>query len=492
MESLNYLEELLLELKDNFQEIEKELEGWKFESRVKRVNGRFKEYFETVPPKNKTPPRFKVSKIMDDLCDAYFRDLDLQEDGRNHVSANSLLAAWTFAIQNGPNQANLAKFKRLFGLLQPFLELFYPNRRSLATYAVEWRKPIKEKYGTKSEVYKQSIYILGISQEESIKMKEDYKESVREKVRGRGEPQFTMQQVYDAIDLTANSTDPIDNIIAIMLACGSRMVEVLKISDYSVPKSSSSSEDVKVEQIKIYKLAKLRGANDDETAEGIDYVTVIRPLLRISADQLVGLVENVRSAYDFQAMSNKTATQKVNAAVNKVMKTLFSIPITGHKCRYLWASLAWQLYGKSVPQAEWVREMYRHASADTTLAYLAYEVAIPKFHVPEELRARVGGLEVDTVNLKEEQKQLKEEVKNVEQELNKQITEASLVDLRFPELANTKRLRLSSAAKLERLRKLDQKYHDVGVRMTQKMAKKYNYGSSVISTYWRYHRPENF
>lgn len=483
MSTIRKLVSLIEDMHARIVQITRELEGWKFATKEKKVRGRYVTYDESIPPT--APPRLKRSDLLDELVVFHFPNLRDEVErmaGAKGVAANVLFLAWDYAIKNGPRRGSVEAFKTLFELVQPFLEMFYPNRNSLATSATRWRTPIKEKYGEKSEIYTQSVWILGITREESIKMKEDYKEATRRAVRDRGDPKFTMEEVYNAIDVTSNTDNPVDNIIAVMLAVGSRMIEVIKISEYTAMDDG---------RIKIYKLAKMRGANDDETVEGVLNVTVYRPVLRISAEKVVELVKNIRKMHNFKRMKNKEATGKVNGNVNKLMKTLFKIPITGHKSRYLWGSLAWQLYGNGVPQAEWVREMYHHASADTTLAYLKFEVDTPRFRVPEELRAKVGGLEVDTENLKTEQNSLKDEVKTIEKELNTQIANANVIPVDHPHLTNPKRLRLSTDAKMERLRKLDQAYHDQGIQMTQKQAKSHGFGSAAVQEYWK-QRPERF
>jgi len=483
MSTIRKLVSLIEDMHVRIVQITRELEGWKFATKEKKVRGRYVTYDESIPPT--APPRLKRSDLLDELVVFHFPNLRDEVErmaGAKGVAANVLFLAWDYAIKNGPRRGSVEAFGTLFELVQPFLEMFYPNRNSLATSATRWRTPIKEKYGEKSEIYTQSVWILGITREESIKMKEDYKEATRRAVRDRGDPKFTMEEVYNAIDVTSNTDNPVDNIIAVMLAVGSRMIEVIKISEYTAMDDG---------RIKIYKLAKMRGANDDETVEGVLNVTVYRPVLRISAEKVVELVKNIRKMHNFKRMKNKEATGKVNGNVNKLMKTLFKIPITGHKSRYLWGSLAWELYGNGVPQAEWVREMYHHSSADTTLTYLKFQVETPKFKVPEELRARVGGLEVDTENLKTEQKSLKDEVKTIEKELNTQIANANMVDLQFPQYANPKRLRLSTDAKLERIRKLDKALADIGIHAIQKTFKKYGWGSSIVQEYYKI-RPESF
>jgi cell fate (sporulation/competence/biofilm development) regulator YmcA (YheA/YmcA/DUF963 family) len=283
-------------------------------------------------------------------------------------------------------------------------------------------------------------------------------------------PKFTLEEVYGAIDKSAASTNPIDNIIAVQLSCGSRLIEVIKISDYMVMDDPY--------MIRVDKVAKDKG--DD-----VEDRTFMRPILRIRADRVVEMVENIRSMHNFQQMTNAVATSKVVSGVNKAIKLYFKQDITSHKCRYLYASVAWQLYGKGVPQAEYIRALYGHRSADTTLTYLQYAVHVPTFKAPEELLAKVDEVRIDTKNLKKEQTEIKNQVQNIKKNINRGIAERSMYSLDYPELANPKRLRLSRQAKLELLRELDRKYNDAGLSMAQRDAKRYGFGSDILSEYWQ-------
>lgn len=458
--------ELLDEAKEDGELIANELDGWIY---TEKLGKRGRSILEAVAPTEE--PTRRHSNFLTSIIQAYFPEV-----AYNTSTAYMLLEAWNTSIKSASDNPNIKTFKAIFELLQPFLKMFYPRQNTFASSATKWRSAIKQKYKSNSEVYKQSQYILGISREESIKMKTDYTKAVRKSVREGGDPKFTLQEVYDTIDATAASSNPIDNIIAVMLAAGSRMIEVIKLSKFELYAPQPG-------YIKIIGLAK--DASGDKVDEGFEEQTVVRPVIRINPELIIELVQRIRAMRDFESLSNFKATGTVNGAVNKMIKSYFKLPITGHKCRYLWASIAWQLYGKGVPQAEWVRQMYQHRSADTTLTYLQWNVLVPKFYVPEELRARVGGLEVDTSALKKEQAELKEDLSEVKEELNRGIAEASMLDVRFPELANTKRLRLSNELKLQRLKQLDRKYNDIGIRLIQKTARQYGYGNRIILEYWK-------
>lgn len=468
---------LLEQVVENRDQVEKELDGWIFSTVTRKRGRKLVEYQESMPPEQ--TPKMKHSDLIESLIETYFPNVKISRG-----TSNVLRAAFISAVGKTPlptqrqkRELLLKLYLNIFELLQPLLEKLYPNRATLASISTSWRKPLKAMYGENSEIYVESIYKLGITREESIKMKTDYKKSVRKSVRESDKaPKFTLEEVYHAIDKSAVSDNPLDNIIAVQLACGSRLIEVIKISDF-VP-----AEDPTM--IQIEKVAKDKG---DDVEERV----FLRPVIRISAEKVIEMVEKIRSMHNFQQMSNSVATSKVISGVNKGIKQYFKQDITSHKCRYLYASVAWQLYGKGVPQAEYIRALYGHRSADTTLTYLQYVVHVPGFKLPEDLLTKVDELQIDTAAIKKEQIALKGDVQDIKKNINRDIADRSMIPVRFPEFVNPKRLRLSTAAKLQLLRELDRSFNDSGQRMTQKDAKRYGFGSSIIQTYW-HGRPENF
>lgn len=304
------------------------------------------------------------------------------------------------------------------------LEILYPNRGTLQSTSVKWRKCIGDRFGYDSEVYKLSIEQLGLPREEAIARSSKYKAAMRSRVRKRVK-QLTEQQIYEVIQLCAGSYEYSYNTVAVMLATGSRMVEVLKVSEYS----KAHSKD----HITIKGLAKSH----------VEHV-IVRPLLFLKADRVIELIADIRAAKDFDSMTADQVNSRCSASINRVMSKVFNfstVEMTSHKCRYIWASIAWQLHGGEVPQQEWVRSMFGHESADTTIAYLHYHVELtPQLNIFPELS-----------------------------------------DLPFrKEFGNRTSLRLPDAEKLRRLFLLEEA---LGKRLSAYRAQKYGYGARIYHKY---------
>ena len=439
-------------------------------------------------------PKNKVSNTLNDLVFESYPAATLKK-----TAGATLQAIWREAIANTKSK-NLRMFVDIFTRLQKLLELFYPSENTLATSTTAWREPLLKKYGKDSDIYEQSIHILGISRERSIARRKEYTAKVREATKKRGDVvKYTQDQIFSVIDACNSSNNPLDFIIAVCLCTGSRLIEVLRISAYSTVPD-------KPDYIKLTGIAK------DKETRGVDAAStkvIVKPVVRLSPGRIVQMVQEIRAKWDFTHADNKKATAKMDGPVNRRLQDFFgkadqnlpeSKKTTAHKLRHIYASLSYQLYGepRGVAENEYIREVLGHDSNEVSVAYQNIVVDVPGSkrnldkNLPSDIRYKLGEIEHDLKGNEEDHKEMKNDIKNVTVELDRQIANANLIDVEFPQFINPKRIRLSKAAKLDRLRKLDQALHDAGIRATQATFKRYSYGSSIIQEYYRHHRPEEF
>lgn len=436
------------------------------------------------PPEN--PPKNKKSETLNEIIQSHYPEAEIRR-----TSAKTLLLIWNKMVSE-TRGSNLRSFMELFRLLQPILESFYPNESTLSTSTTAWRKPILEKFGNNSEIYKQSTYVLGISRERSLARRKEYTDKVREATRSRGKMvKYTQEQIFEVIDSCDQSSNELDYIIAVLLCTGSRLIEAIKLSAYTEAPGKPG-------YIKLVGIAK-----DRATKSAPSVKSIVKPVIRLTPRRIIEMVQTIRSRWNLSFAENSAATALLDGPVNRRLADFFGetdadMPetkkTTAHRLRHIYASLSYQLYGapEGVAENEWVREVLGHDSNEVSVAYQSVVVELPgKKSIPSDIRYQIGELEHEAKNNKEEHAEIKKDVKEVATELNRQISNASVIDVEFPELANPKRIRLSTEAKLDRLRRLDQALHDAGIRMSQRLAKKYKFGSSTVSSYWKV-RPEVF
>lgn len=480
---------LLKDLNDDLERIERELKGYTYELIVTGKGRSRKEYYQEYPPEK--TPRFQKSDVMEDLIDIYYPETIREEKQKQlKTSAKRLLEAWQLDFAGFKKKPSLKRMNTIFDMIQPILQVLYANENTFAVAATTWRAPIKKMFGDKSEEYKQSIYKLGISQERSIAMKQKYKEDVRQGVRTRGSRvKYSLEHILGVIDAASTSNNPVDNIIAVLLCTGSRLIECIKVSQYELVPDQA-------DYIKLVGVAKTRTNQEGNEQEVRVKKTIVKPVIRITPQRIIEMVQNIRAAYNLQFVSNAQATGKVNSSVNRKLKEDYFAEVdaklpetkqtTAHKLRYLYAQIAYYLYGKpeSIPENEFVREVLGHDSGEVSLTYQQILVNMGEVIIPSDYRLKLNELRQDTNEIKQDLKETKKEIDGVKIELNKGIEKANKIHVQFPEYVNSKRLRLSTEEKMNRLRQLDQALQNAGLRVTQKLMKKYGYGSRTVQVYY--------
>lgn len=286
---------------------------------------------------------------------------DLLEQGKSISSHITSTRSWRaeskgllYSWQDWVATSSETEITKAYADAQRCLAVLYPNRDTLHVMSIEWRRPVATRFGKKSAIYLQSIYQLGLSREESLLRRENYEARVRHDARNIT-VHIPKKKVFDAIASCAASENSIANLVAVCLATGSRLIEVLKVSKFM--ESGAGPRFIVIDGIAKSPVRKI----------------IIRPLIGLDCGRVLELISRIRKIRDFKSMTNGDAKTAVDAAANRIMRDLFDMTL--HKCRYIWASLAWHMYGHGVPQQEWIREMFGHTSGDISLIYLMFVVS---------------------------------------------------------------------------------------------------------------------
>lgn len=265
--------------------------------------------------------------------------------------AIGLLYTWDNWVLTATETEILDAYKHI----QEIMKYYYPNKESFHSTSIRWRKPVGARFGKRTPVYYQALVQLGLSKEESLARRENYDIKVRQLIRNV-KYDFTTTQVYDCINKCIEVDNFGHNFVAACMATGSRMIEVAKVTKFT--ESIAGPNYIHIER----------------TAKSNLRKQIIRPLIGMTSDVLLKLIEKIRKYKDFQSMSNADVKTIVIGHGSKALKNFF--PLTMHKCRYIWAAMAWKIYGGSVPQQEWVREMLGHDSGDVSLTYLTFNCIV--------------------------------------------------------------------------------------------------------------------
>lgn len=287
---------------------------------------------------------------------------------RGH-SVRFLLNVWTSVVDKlvKPRYDNISQARiRLFQSLDRVMKALFSNEDSLEVTLVEFRKPIKDKFGVDSETYTQSIYNIGLTQAQRLARKQKYADEVSERNKTRGSlPPIYVEDILTLIHFLAGvERNVYEQSLTVLLATGSRSVELYKISSYS----EIADEPGKV---LVTGLAKNKSPS----------ISLVRRLVGMCGRDVVSLVDNIRRKLRVGGKSNANITGITNQHLNKVFRTYIqplapSYPMTSHKCRYISGNISYLLYGEpeGLPYESYLQSQYGHLNPTSTKSYLAINI----------------------------------------------------------------------------------------------------------------------
>ena len=316
-------------------------------------------------------------------------------------SKNFLLLIFKNIVERAATSSSTRSWIPLYVALDRVIKHLYPNINTSEGVFTEFRKFIRNKYGDNSEVYKQSVYIMGVPRDKALERREIYKNKVlvRNMNRNKLVPIY-VEQVLEVIKELSESKNVYDLSLAVLLATGSRSIELFKVSKYEM---DSDNPNI----IKITGLAKDKGRNN------LQNVVIQRNLVGLNSTQVVDFVDFIRNKLNLSNDDNKGISNKTNKILNRKFKSLFH-PIliqnagesagtdieftkqlkamTSHKARYIQGNVSYLIYGEPMgfPYESYLQQQYGHLTPDSTKAYLGINIKYKyKPNSAEELKELV-------------------------------------------------------------------------------------------------------
>lgn len=317
---------------------------------------------------------------------------------------NLLKSVWDEVIRIAPLKYS-RNWNRLFEALDKALKNIYPNENTMEKNLSAFRKPLRHERFDK-EIYKNSIYKMGITRERSIQKKEEYKNKVKVRNAGRKDlPVIYVEDILELINKLIQSSNVYDLVLAVELATGSRSIEVLSVSQYERTPDSS--------EIKVIGLAKDKGNNN------LQNVHLIRNLNGLNSKQVIDAVAKIRNELKFNNLTNQEISDKSNKILNRKFKKLmvevlpknkeYARKLTAHKTRYIAGNVSYLLYGepRDIPYESYLQEQYGHLSGESTKSYLGINIKMRKksLKVDDELIKKVEELDLKVGECCDEKKE---------------------------------------------------------------------------------------
>ena len=329
------------------------------------------------------------------------------------------------------------------------------------------RKILKERFGEESKIVKKH-YRFGISHEEHNLKQQVSKSNRKERLENR--IQVTDKEVQEILHKHSASDDVFDQVIAVMLATGSRIIEALRLSKF---KRSDRGED----WIHITELAKKK-----------EPVGINRPLIGLDADEFLELVKemrkNLKKRYpDYDQLSNDDLTKKVDARVNSRIKKMGLDGVDGsHTLRKFWAQFTYKMLPaeerKKLDPHQYIQNFLVHNSIDTSASYANVKISKGGVKIKGQQDIEKKFDVVDKKDAKQDQ-----DIDALEQKVD--ACKGNTVELKNTQNDKVKVLKHSNNKRgvaLVRLEEVMRDLHSKGVKITEAVLKKqFNFGSKTIS-----------
>jgi hypothetical protein len=247
-------------------------------------------------------------------------------------------------------------------LIEQVIRVQTDNINTLAKRFVSNRKVMKERFGPDSNVVKES-FEYGVTREEHAQRMNACNDKVQE--NNRNQKQIDAKEILQLIIDLKKSDNVIDWIIAVQLATGSRLIEVLRLSDYHLHPASPN-------QVTVTGVAK-------NGKKGLSAVLDRHILGDFKSDELVYFVKLIRGKLeetipDYVNLTNEELTAKL---ITQVSRRIKSFKINDFRssgdARKIWTSLTHLLLPTEekakISKTQHITDSLGHTTTNSALYY---------------------------------------------------------------------------------------------------------------------------
>lgn len=281
-------------------------------------------------------------------------------------------------------RVNKETLKNSFGLIDKIYKNLYTNNSTLdSILSKDVRKPVVRKYKEGSEMHKQSKYLVKISYNDKKELIKQGADNVYQRNQNRLE--FENKDVLEIIS-KGKTGNFYELGISMLLASGSRPIELFSRSSYTISKEGDN-------WITQNYIAKRK--------EDVDK-PVIKPLINYTAVEFIQKLKILREELiiTFTNIENDRGelSSTISAAFNRSMKKLFNYRdnITLYTCRKLYGKISYEmfskvnnLYGTNPEFHVWLNNVLGHNKKSIEIAANYTNIDLTKYDLtPEGLAIR--------------------------------------------------------------------------------------------------------
>lgn len=313
--------------------------------------------------------------------------------------------------------------KRAFYYINNVYPKLWPNLNTLDNYFTnDVRVLISKRFGKESEEYKMAKKDVAIPYDVKGQMIKESKQKVEEK--NQKPITTTSRTIIDLIKDNIISEEPFRKAVALLIACGSRPVEMILRStytEYNNDHKDSGIEPTNGEWVRQTNVAKKRGKDE----------SLLKPIIYLKAEQFISELKYVREKLKgiYGSLSENKDPEKIRSSIrdnmNIVAKNIFGSSFKDQKhednkentlylARKLYANLSYKLYserntihGETIAHPNWLKKVLGHDGAGSVENYSHVKI-INEDESREDLTARQNLLEQKVEQLEErlEEKQV--------------------------------------------------------------------------------------
>jgi len=238
--------------------------------------------------------------------------------------------------------------KLVFQTIEKIGEVIYPKSSTRDVFYTHIRNELKKQYPIKSPEYILCLDNMKIKREERKELQTNYVEKVKE--RNKNQIEYKQSELLDNIKKIASSNHIVDNFILGLVISGCRPCELMTKNTFEVHSDT---------EVKISNLAKKRGAKNQQTC--------IRPIIHLSSQEFMNIVNRVRNEIENTKNFNKKVARRTEKIFNCNPSTL----------RKIYGNLAYQLFSNNnTNQNVFLSEILGHDPLDlqTSFSYSTLKI----------------------------------------------------------------------------------------------------------------------
>ena len=241
------------------------------------------------------------------------------------------------------------QYEETFQLIEQIAPVIYPKSSTRDVFYTHIRNELKKQHDVDSEIYKCSLENMKIQRKERKELQTNYVKQVKK--RNKEQIEVKGEDILEIIKTLKNkeNADVYDKTMLGLVVSGCRPCELLEKNNYKL---------VDERHIEVSNIAKKRKGKQDQTCR--------RPIIHITSQDFLDLVENIRSPDVLQEAFKRNLHNRC-------------IKLFGHSPSFLrkvYGNLSYQLYGSDVNLNVYLSEALGHDENDlqTSFSYSTVKI----------------------------------------------------------------------------------------------------------------------